>query len=311
MKTKDTRSDDVQPSEPAARPVRTGGVLTGTAAEARTGERANDLHSSPRMQRQAARLASFSGQQASTLAPAQRLAAQRYDLRPAATVPGPAGSGTQPLTVQAKSYTTAPDTNRRRLRGGIDVTTGTGEVRIAGSLKDTDDKDVPVTGTVYTPEYFVDHAQRTVPPVPGASRSLWESFWKPANALRVQNVTADPRGMKLGQLMTHEVALEALRRGKSHVIAMSVSDARGPFYTPLGFGDYDTSKPWQDLKRQHDEIANYLHSPAAANLSAEAIRPSAQHMADLKEEMSNSAMIIDSATLRDNSRDAFVQTWRG
>lgn len=306
MKTTQPRTHDAWRREAAAarstRRSTFGVAATGHGARLQ----ADEIRSSPRMREQAAQLAGCFGARASN--PVQRQAAHLYGWRPDTIAPG----ATEPVpatpTVQARAYTAAA--NRHHLNGSVEVTAGAGGVDVAGTLKDAQDQDVDVKGTVDTPEYFVA-ADRRIAPLPGASRSGWDNYWTPTNALRVRNLTAAPRGMKLGQLMTCEVALEALRRGKSHVIAMSVSDARGPFYTPLGFVDYNASRPWQDLKRQYDDIANYLRSPQAANLPDEAIGPSAQHMADLKEEMSNSSMIIASAALRDNSRADFTQAWQG
>jgi hypothetical protein len=210
--------------------------------------------------------------------------------------------------VQRKGYSTTAASNRLGLKGAVDVNVGETEIRLAGTLKDGTGKPIKATGTVYLPEYKTSENRGTAP-VEATTRSGWDNFWSPADALRVKNLTADPRGMRLGQLLTLHHGQAAKKRGKEHVLAMNVSDARVPFYEPLGFTEYDASRPYAMLKRQKDGIDEFLRSPNAQHLPQKQLQEHLQQRQALIDEMAESALIISSDALIANSAQAVRGMW--
>ncbi|MEX6686850.1 DUF4157 domain-containing protein [Danxiaibacter flavus] len=212
--------------------------------------------------------------------------------------------------IQAKSYTTTANKNRLGLAGSVDVTAGDTSITLAGTLKNGANQDVPATGTVYIPQYKTDK-DRSKEPVAEKDRGWFEKRWDPADALRVMNLSADPRGMKLGQLLTYHHGLEAQRQGKPYVIAMKVSDARGPFYTPLGFTDYNGSRPYDLIKQQRDDIDALLRSQQGAALGQQEVSAFVEKRTELTSEMEASSMIISTEDLINNSQQQLQTIWNG
>lgn len=247
----------------------------------------------------------FSDQRASTLIQLKQQAMFQQKQRPVFIKSGTEGT---PI-IQAKHYSTTAHKNPLHCQGYVDVATGTKEITLKGKLIGNGGEGISPKGSVYIPEYKVADDRNQAPArIREEIGSAWDSFWKPSDALRVQALNADPKRMRMGQLLTYEHGLEARARGKPYVLAMSVSDARGPFYTPLGFQDYNTSKPWTSLRDQHQLLDQQLRTNAD-NMTGEEILLMQQQMAKLKEEMSESSMIIDTNALIANSQQGFSTVW--
>lgn len=211
--------------------------------------------------------------------------------------------------IQLQYYKTDAGKNPSGLNGYVNVVTGANSIELTGKLIAPGGDGLSPKGAVYMPEYKVaDERSKAPSRIREVEGGWWENLRNPSDALRVQNLSAEPKGMKLGQLLTYHHALEAKRRGKPYVIAMKVSDARTPFYVPLGFKDYNGSKPWQQLDNQHRQLEADLRRDADS-LSMEEIRGYQERMAALKNEMEDSSMIINTDELITNSKQKFTPVW--
>ncbi|MGP1386602.1 MAG: eCIS core domain-containing protein [Thainema sp.] len=209
--------------------------------------------------------------------------------------------------IQPKRYVTEPQKNRRNLGGAVNVTRGKESIDLKGSLTNEDTQEQEnASGKVYMPEYKISENREEAPTrIRSEKGSWWDNYQKPSDALRVANLTASPRGMRMGQLLTYEHGLEAKDRKKQYVIAMNVSDARGPFYEPLGFIDYNGSRPWKFLDEQRATLEDYIRN----NPEAEDIGRAALILQDIKNEMRDSAMIIETKTLISKSKEQAEAIW--
>lgn len=211
--------------------------------------------------------------------------------------------------IQAKSYSTTADNNPLGYQGYVNLATGSKAITLNGKLIGREGEGISPKGSVYIPEYKVAEDRSQAPArIREEIGSKWDNFWNPSDALRVQALNADPKRMRMGHLLTYEHGLAAQARNKPYVLAMSVSDARGPFYTPLGFQDYNSSRPWNSLRDQHDTLEQTLRANADT-MDGQQILQAQQKMASLKEEMSESSMIIDTDALIANSQQAFSTVW--
>lgn len=209
--------------------------------------------------------------------------------------------------IQPEYYKTEKSKNKRGMQGAVNVETNSTDITLAGRLIGSEGGAVKASGTVYTPEYKVSKNRKI------AAKRIRETkvgsvtnYFNPSDALRVQNLTANPRGMNLGHLLTYHHALEAQRRGKPYVIAQSVSDARGPFYTPLGFIDYDPSKPWKELDSEEKILTIVVRN---GFISDDELAPILARIQELKEEKANSDMIIKTSDLIANSKVFYEKSW--
>ncbi len=211
--------------------------------------------------------------------------------------------------IQAKSYKTEKAKNRHGYQGFIDVNKTDTSIELKGKLIGDEGQGLNTKGVVYMPEYKVQDDRNNPPErIREKEANMGANFFYPSDALRVQNLSAEPRGMKLGQILTYHHGLEAKRRSKPYVVAMKVSDARAPFYAPLGFRDYNGSKPWQSLNDQHNELEVGLRRDAD-NMEIAEIAKVQRKMAALKDDMEKSSMIIKTDDLITNSKRKFSPIW--
>ncbi|MFE4107806.1 hypothetical protein [Almyronema epifaneia] len=200
--------------------------------------------------------------------------------------------------IQAKPYEIVGSNPNR---GKVEVTTGADKVTATGSItnKQTGAK-TPVDGSVLLHEYKMP-LNRALAPVPKVGMEI-------PDALRVHNLAANPRGLKLGQLLTYHHGLEAVSRNIPYVIAMNVTAARGPFYEPLGFTDYNASQPYQQLKDEADAIVAFIQKggPFAYEGHQQEL---IERLVLVRNLMAESSMIISSSDLVANSKEKWEQVW--
>jgi hypothetical protein len=210
--------------------------------------------------------------------------------------------------VQPQYFKTEKAKNKKGMQGSVEVVTGSTSVSFAGRLIGPEGAAVKAAGKVYMPEYNVSPnraiAAKRIRETKG---TVFGNYFDPSNALRVQNLTADPKGLKLGHLLTYHHGLEAQKRGKPFVIAQKVSDARGPFYTPLGFTDYNTSKPWQDLDNEEKALDIVIRSGYVADSD---LKPVLARLDEVRNEKVASDMIIKTSSLIANSKSFYERSWK-
>jgi hypothetical protein len=122
-----------------------------------------------------------------------------------------------------------------------------------------------------------------------------------ARALDISTMDAKPGGHRIGQILTYHLGLIARQRGIGFVTAGNVSDARGPFYTPLGFRDFVGSRPWLELVRRKTDIEAAAHIAPTAELL--------QEKASIIELMMDNKIYIPVDALIDNSAAKWREQW--
>lgn len=200
--------------------------------------------------------------------------------------------------IQAKPYEVVEGNPRR---GKVEVTAGADKVSVKGNVTDkTSGDSEAVDGSVLLHKYTMPH-DRALQPIPALDTEV-------PDALRVHNLSASPRGMRLGQLLTYHHGLEAVGSNIPYVIAMNVTAARGPFYTPLGFTDYNASQPYQTLKGEAEAITAFIHKggPFAYDGHQQEL---IERLVAVRELMAESSMIIRASDLVANSKAKWQQVW--
>jgi hypothetical protein len=210
--------------------------------------------------------------------------------------------------IQTKRYKTTADKNKLRLSGSVDVDENEANIDVTGKLTSEANKDLPVSESVNISAYKVSK-DRSQEPVRASDRLEITNFFEPPNALRVANLSARPRGIRLGQLLMYHHALMAQNQEKPYIIAVNVSDARGPVYEPLGFTDYNKSRPWNDLNAKKQSYDDRLRSEEGKQLSQKEVDAILEARQALVDELSRSSMIIDTNLLINNSRRSWELVW--
>jgi hypothetical protein len=133
-------------------------------------------------------------------------------------------------------------------------------------------------------------------------------------ALRVAALSAEPRGRRIGQLLTYHHGQAAQARGITYVVARTVSQAAGPFYTPLGFREFLGTPRWQDLMVEKAALEGLLQRIQAGGMPAP---PSgedpgelvARRYVEVVEQLGNFSMFILTDELVANSLTAIQGHW--
>lgn len=213
-------------------------------------------------------------------------------------------AGAMPANViQAKPYRmldTHPTSS-----GNVEVNITQADITLGGSVTNrATNVTQPITGSVSLDEYKMD-ADRSVQPQPVQQHEV-------PDAMRVHNINASPQKLRLGQLLTYHVGLEAQKRNIPYVIAMDVTSARGPFYEPLGFTDYNAQQPYAQLLAEKNSLNAFIlklsQRPELQN-SEDQIQQLIERKVELTQLLSESNMVIPVETLIENSRTTFQQVW--
>ena len=182
-----------------------------------------------------------------------------------------------------------------------EVEDGTNPMTVTGKLRVDEQNTLDVNGSL-------KYKASSVPKASVAGTSFLDKFKLTTpmeTVLEIKTVDAAPRGRKLGQLLTWHLGRLAASAGHKYVTARNVSDARGPFYTPLGFQDFLDQTSWADLTKRKTDIEAKLQAPDVVPQQADVDEYKA-----VTEKMSQNAIFISSADLIRNSETKWKRLWR-
>jgi GNAT superfamily N-acetyltransferase len=178
-------------------------------------------------------------------------------------------------------------------------------LRLTGTLSDEREIDCSVT----LPVYYIDPSGRAgIAPTREADASFWTKL-SYTKAIRVQNITAEPKQLKLGDALAYYVAVEAERRGATYVLAMHVVPRARNFYTRLGFEEYDANNTYEILTARYEDVTNRMREVAADAARAHELPPLGIEQANLNALRQEANMMVRTATLKETARANFYSGW--
>lgn len=162
-----------------------------------------------------------------------------------------------------------------------------------------------ITGSVDTPAYYIDASgtAKTEPIREDAASFFQRVRWK--KAMRVQNITADPKGQALGDYLAWYVADKASKASISHIVAMHVVPKARNFYHRLGFEEYNKARPYSMLVDAKKVLDAEMKTTEASALSALGARQK-----ELIDAMSDATLVIPVAALLIKARTNWEEKWR-
>ena len=176
---------------------------------------------------------------------------------------------------------------------------------LSGRLSDGRD----VKGSVYLPTFYIDTSGNAeTPPIPAASATASDrNNW--TQALRVQNITAEPNGMKFGDFLAYQVGVRAGELGITHILAMTVVPKARNFYSRLGFTDYNAVNSYGSLLKRtkwlEDEVRRINTAKEPTDTAALMLQ-----IQQYRNEMAQATMMVPVATLRTKAVANWRSKWR-
>ncbi len=183
---------------------------------------------------------------------------------------------------------------------GLQITRTSEGLAMSGTLPDGK----PVKGSVYLPEYYIDATgkARIQPTRVAEAGSPERAFTK---AMRVHNITAEPKGIRLGDFLAYHAASIAKNAGITHIVAMKVVPAARNFYVRLGFLEYDASRSYEVLVERKRKIQESM------------LKATGSEMAGLGEDlqatiagMSEATLYVDVNTLMAKAATNWTSAWK-
>lgn len=162
-----------------------------------------------------------------------------------------------------------------------------------------------VTGSVYTPSYYLDptgHAATA--PIPEASASLLQKAYY-TKAMRVHNITVSPTGAKLGDLLAWAVACRAEEQSINVVVAMKVNPKARNFYIRLGFTEYDAERGYPFLVSEKAKLEQKMRTATPEEL--EALSPEYDKITS---GIAESTLIVATKTLKTKAAENWNAHWK-
>jgi hypothetical protein len=124
--------------------------------------------------------------------------------------------------------------------------------------------------------------------------------------IEITIVDAKPQGKRIGYVLSYHLGLLAQTAGINYIIAKNVTDARDPFYTPLGFRDAKDEPRWADLVNEKDQIETTIRQNAAVPNLMELLERKKQ-IVDL---MEKNTIFISTANMIANAQARMNGHWR-
>ena len=151
----------------------------------------------------------------------------------------------------------------------------------------------------------LDYHSTTVP-LSKVDDSAWFASSRSENVIEITVVKAQPLGKRIGYVLAYHLGLLAQTAGIKYIIAKNVTDARAPFYTPLGFRDALDEPLWANLVNEKNQIETTIRqNPAVPNLAALLARKQA-----IVELMDKNTIFISTANMIQNAQNGFNGHWR-
>jgi hypothetical protein len=145
-------------------------------------------------------------------------------------------------------------------RANVVVDDSDNPITLTGSAKDEQGADVELSGKLIYEQVEI----------PGKAVSSG-SRKKRKDALEIKDVVAQPKGIRLGQILVWHLARYAREQGIKYVVAGNIlreGGARELFYGPLGFLDYKDARPWKELDARRAQLERWLEEFAPRNVPA-------------------------------------------
>ncbi|MBQ4863476.1 hypothetical protein J8L98_17480 [Pseudoalteromonas sp. MMG013] len=172
-------------------------------------------------------------------------------------------------------------------------------ISFEGAIRDSEQQETAISARLAFNEMTIPLANVQ------AGLGFLDRKFKSTTALNIQTLDATPRGRKIGQILTFHLAERAKNKGVPYVIAGGVSDARTPFYTPLGFKDMLNAPPWVDLVQEKAELENELRK----ELSKKQSEPLLKRHQEISKLMESNRIYIAANDLSSNSKSKMDVVW--
>jgi hypothetical protein len=124
-------------------------------------------------------------------------------------------------------------------------------------------------------------------------------------ALEIKAIDAKPRGTALGNILMWHLARKALAEKIDYVVAGNVTDARGPFYGPLGFLDYKNARKHADLKAEENQLRQQMSGPGPVPPESGA------RLNEVVHAIAENRIFANAAELEENARAKWSARWKG
>lgn len=163
-----------------------------------------------------------------------------------------------------------------------------GQLRIWGAF----DNGTKIDCVVYLPLYYISLQGVNRPPRPVVA-ATHDGQGLPDNmvtALRVQNITAEPKKMALGSHLMLRAAERAKDRGVHHLLAMKVNPTTNGWYARMGFTEYDSAEALHLLTQQEAQIKQQLQNAPSQN-HVEMLSPALESVMMQKADMIRFAVV--------------------
>ena len=131
-----------------------------------------------------------------------------------------------------------------------------GQLKIWGAFDDG----TKIDCVVLLPLYYISLQGVNQPPRPIAA-ATYGGQGLPNNmvtALRVQNITAEPKRKALGSYLMLRAAERAKSGGVNHLLAMKVNPTTNGWYARMGFTEYDSAETLHVLNQRETQIKQLL-----------------------------------------------------
>ncbi len=241
------------------------------------------------LQRRSSRLGHSIANQISSVTSTESVSTTYPHLGPNQTSYVPTGQSDHALVVQASSYS-----HRNYGHSRIVIESTAGKITVDGQILRGHRPEV-VSGSV--------EFKQTRVPKGAVSNSLW-SFGS-VDAIEITNLTADPRGARIGDILLYHLSRYAATAGVSYITAGNVTGARAPYYTPLGFVDFLNQDSWATLttRKAHLETQMETTSDVPSDDLVEQYQDTVQKMKD-------NMIFITRGTLQTNTAAKWATHWQ-
>ncbi|MEH1940168.1 MAG: DUF4157 domain-containing protein [Nostoc sp.] len=179
-----------------------------------------------------------------------------------------------------------------------DVAVGANQITMTGNLR----RDAITVDPIQAHLNF----SRTSVPLAKVDNSALGAAYRKATVIEIKVVDASPRSKRIGQILAYHLGLLAQEENIKYIIARHVTDARAPFYTPLGFRDAMDEPQWADLVNEKNQIEDTIR--------ANEMVPNLQQLLERQQEivglMEANTIFLSTANLIQNAHSAFSAQWK-
>lgn len=159
----------------------------------------------------------------------------------------------------------------------------------------TFDDGAKIDCVVYLPLYYISLQGVNRPPRP-VFAATHDGLGLPDNmvpALRVQNITAEPKKKALGSYLMLRAAERAKARGVHHLLAMKVNPTTNGWYARMGFKEYDSAEALHLLTQQEVQIKQQMQRHALSPNHVEMLGPALEDVMMRKADMIRFGVVDD------------------